>query len=334
LILREPDLGTPAAGRLESGRFTRLLQPVRQWAHRLLDRPATWPSAVDWVRLDSLRSFRRKQRFAGRRIRHQRTVERALLTGEEPFDLPGYCWVCQRPVAFHVEYTFFPSRSPVDGVLIPNWREHLACPSCLLINRMRATIHFLEERLQPTPDSPIYLTEQTTDLFRCLAQRYPNAVGSEYLGQQVGFGEQTAGGIRNESVTRLSFADASFDAVISLDVFEHVPEFGRALAECRRVLRPGGSLLFSVPFLPERKENLVRAVVDENGETQHLLPPEYHADPLHTEGCLAYYCFGWELLDQVRAAGFAEVNAYSFWSRDFGYLGPELLLFLAKRGPA
>lgn len=306
------------------------MDPVRRLARWLLNRPAR-PAAVDWVRLDGLAGYLRNQE--ARQTRRQRAVERSLLAGEKPFGVAGYCWVCKQHVDFRVDYSFFPMRSPVDGVLIPNWREHLLCPGCQLINRMRATIHFLEERLQPAPGSPIYLTEQTTDLFRWIAQRHPNTVGSEYLGQQVGFGERNAAGIRNESVTRLSFADGSFDIVVSLDVFEHVPEFGRALAECFRVLRPGGSLLFSVPFLPDRQENLVRAFVDENGETQHVLPPEYHADPLHTEGCLAYYCFGWELLDQARALGFAEVNAYSFWSRDFGYLGPNLILFLAKRGP-
>src|SRR5262249_3648590 len=121
---------------------------------------------------------------------------------------------------------------------------------------------------------------------------------------------------------------------LSLDVFEHVPEFGRALAECHRVLRPGGSLLFSVPFLPEAAENLVRAVVDEAGAVRHLLPPEDHGEPLSTEGCLAFFHFGWELLDQVRAAGFAEARACSFWSRGFGYLGASLILFVARKGPA
>ncbi len=46
----------------------------------------------------------------------------------------------------------------------------------------------------------------------------------------------------------LPFADASFDTVLSIEVLEHVPDPDRMLAEVRRVLRPGGALLVTVPF--------------------------------------------------------------------------------------
>ncbi len=44
---------------------------------------------------------------------------------------------------------------------------------------------------------------------------------------------------------RLPFADASFDTVFCVDVLEHVPKPDLALAEMRRVLKPGGLLLLS-----------------------------------------------------------------------------------------
>ncbi len=40
-------------------------------------------------------------------------------------------------------------------------------------------------------------------------------------------------------------ADASFDAVLSTQVLEHVEDPARYLAECHRVLRPGGRMLLS-----------------------------------------------------------------------------------------
>lgn len=47
---------------------------------------------------------------------------------------------------------------------------------------------------------------------------------------------------------RLPFADASFDSVLLLDVLEHVANPESALAEARRVLRPDGRLVLTIPF--------------------------------------------------------------------------------------
>jgi len=46
-------------------------------------------------------------------------------------------------------------------------------------------------------------------------------------------------GIRNEDVTRLTFADSSFDLMITNDVLEHVPSYEDAYRELFRVLAPG-----------------------------------------------------------------------------------------------
>ena len=50
--------------------------------------------------------------------------------------------------------------------------------------------------------------------------------------------------------TRLPLAAESFDAVVASDVLEHIERDGDAAAEIRRVLRPEGILVFSVPAHP------------------------------------------------------------------------------------
>ena len=45
----------------------------------------------------------------------------------------------------------------------------------------------------------------------------------------------------------LDFPDASFDFVLSCDVLEHLEDDGKALAEIKRVLRPGGYGIITVP---------------------------------------------------------------------------------------
>ena len=47
--------------------------------------------------------------------------------------------------------------------------------------------------------------------------------------------------------TALPYSTATFDILISFDVFEHIPDSDAHLIEVRRVLRPGGSYLLQTP---------------------------------------------------------------------------------------
>jgi len=54
-------------------------------------------------------------------------------------------------------------------------------------------------------------------------------------------------------ITKLPFADASFDCVICSEVMEHIPDHEKALKELDRILKPQGTLALSVPrFFTER----------------------------------------------------------------------------------
>ena len=47
----------------------------------------------------------------------------------------------------------------------------------------------------------------------------------------------------------LPLADECADTVTSFQVLEHLREPGMFISECRRILRPGGSLFMTVPFM-------------------------------------------------------------------------------------
>src|SRR5260370_10936263 len=49
------------------------------------------------------------------------------------------------------------------------------------------------------------------------------------------------------SAEELALADASFDGILCLDVLEHVTDETAAMREICRVLKPGGTLVISVP---------------------------------------------------------------------------------------
>ena len=127
-------------------------------------------------------------------------------------------------------------------------------------------------------------------------------------------------GVRCEDVQRLSYPDASFDLVTHTEVLEHVPDEARAFAELHRVLRPGGTMLFTVPLYggyPTVERARLR-----DGEIEHLMEPAYHIDPLRGAGILAFRDYGLDIVERLRAAGFIEVSVVSSkqkvpWLGDF-----------------
>jgi SAM-dependent methyltransferase len=113
-------------------------------------------------------------------------------------------------------------------------------------------------------------------------------------------------GARCEDVQRLTYADASFDLVTHTEVLEHVPDDARAFAELLRVLRPGGTMLFTVPM--HGGPHTVERARLRDGVVEHLLEPVYHIDPLQPEGILAFRDYGLDIVDRLRAAGFVDAR--------------------------
>jgi SAM-dependent methyltransferase len=50
------------------------------------------------------------------------------------------------------------------------------------------------------------------------------------------------------SITGMLFESATFDIILCSEVLEHVPEDDKAVSELRRVLKPGGVLVVTVPY--------------------------------------------------------------------------------------
>jgi len=236
----------------------------------------------------------------------------------------GFCFVCQREVGFVVD---------VESIRRDNnWRETMKCPGCGLINRWRSSVHVFEALVQPGPEDRIYLTEAVTPLFETIAARHPGCVGSEYIaGLPTGSETELPSGlVRIEDVTRLTFPESHFEAVLSFDVLEHVPDYTQALREFFRVLVPGGQALISVPFT-FLDQTVTRAELDPQGNIRHLVEPLYHGDPLSEDGVLCYYEFGLEFLEELRHAGFQEAYLLCFTSRNLGYYGAHVMFVGRKR---
>jgi SAM-dependent methyltransferase len=309
-------------GRLEATLLRRLL---RRGRGGLPDR--TRRSRLTVRRFGGFDAYRATNDVLAERDRRLRR-EGQLVVNDDAFVVPGRCHVCGEPADFRVNFRY--SWISSEGIRTPNWREHLQCPRCGLNSRMRAAIHLLEQECGVSRLSRIYVTEQCTSLFRALQGRYHKLTGSEYLGTKVPFGQFDEDGFRNETVVQLTFPSGGFDCVLSFDVLEHVPDYKAALAEFRRCLATRGHLLLSVPFISV-PHTVVRARVGSDDAVVHLLPPEYHGDALNPEGCLAFYHFGWDILDDLRDVGFSEAWLLTFWSEEYGYMGNgEQVMILAR----
>lgn len=100
----------------------------------------------------------------------------------------------------------------------------------------------------------------------------------------------------------LPHADGAFDLVVHSDTLEHVPDPVRGLAECLRVLRPGGLCVFTVPILAGR---LTRS--------REGLPPSHHgAASTATDDQLVRTEFGADFWKYVLEAGFDSCETYAY----------------------
>ena len=99
------------------------------------------------------------------------------------------------------------------------------------------------------------------------------------------------------SAYRLPFADATFDVAFSHALFEHRAAPSDALAELRRVLKPGGRLALSTSDWSRARLRPKTANVDAALRGHHVLRRRAGGNPFA----------GRDIADQCVAAGFTEV---------------------------
>ena len=87
----------------------------------------------------------------------------------------------------------------------------------------------------------------------CSHLDYVSQYFNQYDGQGDGIGLQTSQFDTSRidivsDITQIPVPDASFDAVMCIEVLEHVPDPNRAITELTRVLKKGGYLIVTAPF--------------------------------------------------------------------------------------
>ncbi len=128
-----------------------------------------------------------------------------------------------------------------------------------------------------------------------------------------------------------TFADASFDLVITSDVFEHVLDPAKAFAEVTRTLTPRGAHVFTVPWY-WWKETLVRASRKDDGTIENLQPADYHGNPFDSNGSLVVTEWGSDLCDFVYRHSGATTTSILIRDRYRGLAGEFCEVFISFRG--
>ncbi len=201
-----------------------------------------------------------------------------------------------------------------------NYREDIRAFEAPM--RAFALLDLVDEVTGMSPEADVLCLEGLTSFARMLKEFYPKAICSEYAPDPEV--QAQIAPIPHVDAMNMPFADSTMDAVLSADVFEHVPDLDKVLSETARVLRPGGAMIATFPFACGQDASILRAVLEE-GEIKHLMEPEYHGDPIRPgEGVLVFEIPGWNIVPRTLAAGFNTAEMVFVADTDRGYMGNNM----------
>lgn len=242
-------------------------------------------------------------------------------TGNETFYYYGNCKVCNSPQPFIVDYQ---SAEMEEGRKTLNWRERLVCPNCGCNSRQRFIIHKIFDSYISGMNIVMY--ECKTNVFKKVQREIPEVKGFEYPGESY-MNRKIVKEIPCEDIYNLSFADEEIDFLIANDVFETAYNYRQAFQEAYRVLKPGGKLLFTVPFDGNSDTITRRAEHSEHGLV-YIQDKWYHKNPIEgAKPLLVYQIFGWDILKDLKECGFSDAYGKVYYDLKAGYMGYLPLYF-------
>jgi SAM-dependent methyltransferase len=206
----------------------------------------------------------------------------------------------------------FPNVKNRQEHMIGLLRETLQCRKCGSTMRNRcladAALKVFDHALsikELAANEKLDLRILDTDSFSVMAQllsHHKNYVRTSFIPDQP-FGKELEENRYNVNLENITFADNSFDMILTSDVAEHIRDINAAHQEIYRVLKPGGVYIFTVPYDPASHAH--HTLVDTSQQEDiFLVPKQLHGDPL-TGGILAYRVFGQAIFKDLQDIGFS-----------------------------
>jgi SAM-dependent methyltransferase len=271
-------------------------------------------------------------RIAVRSFQPMHTAPHSAPASAQPYfpHFEGTCVVCGAKAIFVLE-------SPELH------RETMTCPHCNSSNRTRQlargmlkvlgqrgfssdTIARLAAELPEHQDVLVYDTDSRNSISRFL-RPLSGYTTSDYL---PGVAPGTVLGERHscQDLSALTLGNGSCDLVLTSDVFEHVRLYRRSFDEIFRVLKPGGALIFTVPFDPDSDRHVTFVDVEDPSDASRdrcVREKVFHGDPLQGSGALLYRIYGRQIFDELEEAGFV-VNYERSTYPDLGIYDAEIFV--------
>jgi sarcosine/dimethylglycine N-methyltransferase len=108
--------------------------------------------------------------------------------------------------------------------------------------------------------------------------------GAQKLTAMTGLGDQVT--FQCANALDLPFSNEKFDVVISQEAFCHIPEKNRLIAECVRVLKPGGRLAFTDVLATNGTTEAIRERLQREMTFVELESLNTYRNQLESEGCV------------------------------------------------
>lgn len=164
------------------------------------------------------------------------------------------CSVCNKKFAFFIPRALL--QNPIkEGVythfdIIGSGDAHFCCPYCSAIDRARhLKIYFDQLGIWADLKNKKILHFAPE---KHLHERIKELPPQEYILADLDASQYKEWGtpVMRIDMTAIPFADHHFDFLMANHVLEHIPDYKKALAECFRVLKPGGFAVLQTPYSP------------------------------------------------------------------------------------
>jgi SAM-dependent methyltransferase len=244
-----------------------------------------------------------------------RRIPRFLMLALQRGFIRGRCEICDAPTAF---------------VLKGAWiRGDLLCVRCSSRPRMRALMAVLNEQFPSWRQGKVHESSPGTAMLEKFRKECPGYVASHF------YPELPVGAEKNgfvcQDLEKQSFATGSFDLVITQDVLEHVLEPQLALREIARTLKPGGAHVFTVPWY-YWQATVVRARRTPTGDIDHVLPADYHGNPIQENArSLVVTEWGRDLLTVIDGCSGVTTEVYRLDDAERGITGAFVDVFVSRK---